>query len=170
MLTKIVGKKPSWCWLAYILEHLLIDCYRKPILNTFADVRKDIHIPKVEGVSMAVVKETEGTEAEWGVYLINSKQVELKNVIVSSKGYGNLNDEEVKTSTLRHFFDEVKANSHQKIEKIMPDVFGLNNEYMLTFYIDGVIHDRKYIFVPDSVVEENLILIPLIDRPGVLIK
>lgn len=133
-------------------------------------MRKDIHIPKVEGVSMAVVRETEGAEAEWGVYLINSKQVELKNVIVSSKGYGNLNDEEVKTSTLRHFFDEVKANSHQKVEKIMPDVFGLNNEYMLTFYIDGVIHDRKYIFVPDSVVEENLIQIPLIDRPGVLIK
>ena len=133
-------------------------------------MRKDIHIPKVEGVSMAVVRETEGAEAEWGVYLINSKQVELKNVIVSSKGYGNLNDEEVKTSTLRHFFDEVKANSHQKVEKIMPDVFGLNNEYMLTFYIDGVIYDRKYIFVPDSVVEENLIQIPLIDRPGVLIK
>ena len=49
-------------------------------------------------------------------------------------------------------------------------VFGLNNEYMLTFYIDGIIYDRKYIFVPDSVVEENLIQIPLIDRPGILIR
>ena len=52
----------------------------------------------------------------------------------------------------------------------MPEVFGLNNEYMLTFYIDGTIHDRKFIFVPDSIVEENLIQIPLIELPGILIK
>jgi hypothetical protein len=142
-------------------------------LDTFAKraiVRKDIHIPKVEGVSMAVVRETDGNEAEWGVYLINSKKVGLKNIIVASKGYGFLNDVEVKTSTLRHFFDELSASSFLKVEKIMPDVFGLNNEYMLTFYINGVIHDRKYIFVPDSVVEDNLIQIPLIDRPGILIR
>jgi CRISPR/Cas system-associated exonuclease Cas4 (RecB family) len=133
-------------------------------------VKKDIHIPKVEGVSMAVVKETDNADAEWGVYLINRKTVELKNIIVASKGYGIINDEEIKTSTLRHFHDELEANSFQKIEKIMPDVFGLNNEYMLTFYIDGVIHDRKYIFVPDSVLEYNLIQIPLVERPGILIR
>ena len=119
---------------------------------------------------MAVVRETDGEEPEWGVYLINSKKVELKNIIIASKGYGYLNDVEVKTSTLRHFFDDLAGESFLKVEKIMPDVFGLNNEYMLTFYIDGVIHDRKYIFVPDSVVEENLIQIPLIDRPGILIR
>jgi hypothetical protein len=133
-------------------------------------MRKDIHIPKVEDVSMAVVKETEGEMPEWGVYLINKKDVDLKNIIVASKGYGTLNDQEVKTSTLRHFFDELSAKSFQKVEKIMPDVFGLNNEYMLTFYIDQLIYDRKYIFVPDSIVETNLIQIPLIDKPGILIK
>lgn len=133
-------------------------------------VKKDIHIPKVEDVSMAVVKETDNVDVEWGVYLINNKNVELKNIIIASKGYGVLDDQEIKTSTLRHFFDEIKPESFLKVEKIMPDVFGLNNEYMLTFYIDGTIYDRKYIFVPDSVVEENLIQIPLIDRPGILIR
>ena len=133
-------------------------------------MRKDIHIPKVEDVSMAVVRETDGADAEWGVYLINQKDVELKNIIVASKGYGSVNDQEIKTSTLRHFFDDLDARSFTKVEKIMPDVFGLNNEYMLTFYIDQMIYDRKYIFVPDSIVEENLIQIPLIDKPGILIK
>lgn len=141
-----------------------------PILNTFAVVRKDIHIPKVEGVSMAIVKETDGADAEWGVYLINHKNTELRNIIIASKGYGTIHDEEIKTSVLRHFFEELGADSFQKIEKIMPDVFGLNNEYMLTFYIDKVIYDRKYIFVPDSVVHDNLIQIPLINRPGILIR
>lgn len=133
-------------------------------------MRKDIHIPKVVDVSMAVVRETEGTEAEWGVYLINKKDVALKNIIIASKGYGVLNDQEVKTSTLRHFVEELAENSFAKVEKIMPDVFGLNNEYRLTFYIDGIIHDRKYIFLPDSIVEENLIQIPLIEKPGIFIK
>lgn len=133
-------------------------------------MKKDIHFPKVEGVSMAVVKETDNIDAEWGVYLINNKDVELKNIIVASKGYGMLDNQEIKTSTLRHFFDELGAANFLKVEKIMPDVFGLNNEYMLTFYIDGTIYDRKYIFVPGSVVDENLIQIPLIDRPGILIR
>ena len=133
-------------------------------------MRKDIHIPKVVDVSMAVVRETEGAEAEWGVYLINKKDVALKNIIVASKGYGVLNDQEVKTSALRHFVEELAENSFAKVEKIMPDVFGLNNEYRLTFYIDETIHDRKYIFLPDSIVEENLIQIPLIEKPGILIK
>ena len=133
-------------------------------------MRKDIHIPKVEGVSMAVVKETDDVNAEWGVYLINNKSIDLKDIIIVSKGYGTINNEEIKTSTLRHFFDDLRTNSFQKVEKIMPEVFGLNNEYMLTFYIDGVIYDRKYIFVPDSVLEDNLIQIPLIDRPGILIR
>ena len=133
-------------------------------------MRKDIHIPKVEDVSMAVVRETEGPDAEWGVYLINHKTEALQDIIVASKGYGTINEEEIKTSTLRHFFEILDQRSFQKVEKIMPDVFGLNNEYMLTFYIDKMIYDRKYIFVPDSIVEENLIPIPLIDKLGVLIK
>ena len=119
---------------------------------------------------MAVVRETEGQDAEWGVYLINQKEVGIDNIIIASKGYGVLNDQEVKTSTLRHFFDDLEAKSFHKVEKIMPDVFGLNNGYMLTFYIDKMIYDRKYIFVPDSIVEENLIQIPLVDKPGILIK
>lgn len=119
---------------------------------------------------MAVVRETEGSDAEWGVYLLNHKNVPLQNIIVSSKGYGVINEEPIKTSTLRHFFDFIGPNDTLKVEKIMPEVFGLNNEYMLTFYIDGTIHDRKFIFVPDSIVEENLIQIPLIELPGILIK
>lgn len=133
-------------------------------------MKKDIHIPKVENVSMAVVRETSEPDAEWGVYLINQKEVALSNLIIASKGYGVLDELEVKTSTLRHFFEKLEEHSFLKVEKIMPDVFGLNNEYRLTFYIDGLIYDRKYIFVPESIVEENLVHVPLVEKPGVLIK
>ncbi|MDP6908024.1 MAG: hypothetical protein QF371_00900, partial [Flavobacteriales bacterium] len=89
---------------------------------------------------------------------------------VASKGYGRLDEKEVKTSTLRHFFDELKPQTYLKVEKIMPEVFGLNNEYMLTFYVNQLIHDRKFIFVPGSIAEQNLITVPLIERPGILIR
>jgi len=119
---------------------------------------------------MAIIQETDGHDPEWGVYLINFKEVDIENIIVASKGYGTLNNEQVKTSTLRHFFDKLKKQNFLKVEKIMPEVFGLNNEYMLTFYIDKLIYDRKFVFVPESVAKENLIQIPLIKRPGILIR
>jgi hypothetical protein len=130
-------------------------------------VKKDIKRPKVENVAMAIVKED---NEEWSVYLINQKNVTLTNVMVVSKGYGTVNGEEVKTSQLRHFIEEVPANTGAKVEKVVDEVFGLTNEYMLSFYIDSVIYDKKYIFLAESVIEENLVAIPLLEKPGVLIR
>lgn len=132
-------------------------------------MKKDIVRPKVEDVAMAVVRLGDANDDDWAVYLINRKQVPLRNVLISSKGYGILNGEEVRTSVLRHFFDEVKPNSFVKIEKITFEVFGLNNEYLLSFYIDGEIYDRKYIFLPESITTPNLVKVPLVNLPGVLI-
>ena len=54
-------------------------------------MRKDIQPPKVEGVAMAVVREAdEEGEQAWYVYLINQNDVVLENVLVSSRGYGEL--------------------------------------------------------------------------------
>lgn len=133
-------------------------------------MKKDIHIPKVQGVSMAVVREEEGPEAEWGVYLINSKDSTLTDIIVSSKGFGELDGEKVATSELRHYFEGLAPKSYVKVERIVEEVFGLNNQYFLTFYIDGLIHDRKFIFVPGSVAEENMVTVPLVNLPGILIR
>jgi len=133
-------------------------------------MKKDIHIPKVQGVSMAIVREEDGPEAEWGVYLINSKDSTLTDIIVSSKGFGELDGEKVATSELRHYFEGLAAHSYVKVERIVEEVFGLNNQYFLTFYIDGLIHDRKFIFVPGSVAEENLVTVPLVNLPGILIR
>lgn len=133
-------------------------------------MRKDIHIPKVEDVSMALVRVEGGPEAEWGVYLLNYKDVTLEDVIVSSKGYGIINGEKVETSELRHYFAGLAANSFVKVERIVEEVFGLNNQYFLTFYINGLIHDRKFIFVPGSVAEQHLVTVPIVNLPGILIR
>jgi hypothetical protein len=135
-------------------------------------MKKDIVRPKVEDVSMAVVLEKDaanGQPREWAVYLINRKDVALRNVLIASKGYGNIDGQEIRTSVLRHFFEDVGPQSSTKVERIMEDVFGLNNEYMLSFYIGSDIYDRKYIFVPESVNDGNLVKVPILGLKGVLI-
>jgi hypothetical protein len=133
-------------------------------------MKKDLPLNIVEDISIAVVLETETpTSKVWNVYLINEKKSAIQNVLVSSKGYGLKDGREVKTTTLRHFIGDMEANSSQKIEAIDPQVFGLTNEYWLSYYVDGTIYDKKYVFLPESIVDENLIKIPLVNKPGVMI-
>lgn len=134
-------------------------------------MKKDIIPPIVEDIAVAIVtEENELGENEWNVYLLNLKKEKIEGVLVTSKGYGSLDGEEVKTSTLRHFLDEVKAHSFVKIEPIVETVFGLNNEYWVSFYINKVMYDKKYIFLAESITPTNLIMIPLINKRGVMIK
>lgn len=124
----------------------------------------------MENVSIAVVLETSGPESKtWKVYLLNLKSDPLETVLVSSKGYGEKDGEQVKTSILRHSLGDVPAHSYAAIELIDEQVFGLTNEYWLSYYIKGTIYDKKFIFVPESIVDTNLIRIPLLNKPGVMI-
>ncbi|SEG30099.1 hypothetical protein [Sphingobacterium lactis] len=133
-------------------------------------MKKDLPLNIVEDISIAVVLESETpTTKVWNVYLINEKDVDISNVLVSSRGYGEKDGKQVKTTTLRHFIGDMDANSIQKIEAIDSQVFGLTNEYWLSYYIDGTIYDKKYVFLPESIVDDNLIKIPLVNKPGVMI-
>jgi hypothetical protein len=134
-------------------------------------MKKDIVPPEVKDIAVAVVQEeNELAETVWNVYLINLKSSDIEAVLVSSQGYGKFNDEDVKTSTLRHFLDVVTSKSFKKIEPIVETVFGLNNEYWVSFYIDKVMYDKKYIFLPETIKEENFVLVPYINKKGVMIK
>lgn len=134
-------------------------------------MKKDISPPLVEDIAVAVIKEeNELAETIWNVYLINLKNDAIEGVLVSSKGYGFYNNETVQTSTLRHFLDVVKANSFKKIEPILETLFGLNNEFWVSFFINNVMYDKKYIFLPETIKEENCINIPVINKKGVMIK
>jgi hypothetical protein len=133
-------------------------------------MKKDIEPPKVEDVSMAVVREAdpEGGQA-WYVYLINAKDVALENVLISSRGYGEIDGEWRATGEMRHSLERLEAKSWARIERIVEDVFALSNQYWLSFYLDGVIHDRKFIFVAGSIDEDNFTNLPLMAVKGVLI-
>ncbi len=134
-------------------------------------MRKDIKPPKVEGVAMAVVREPDPEGGEgWYVYLVNQNDFALENVLISSRGYGELGGETRRTSEMRHFLGRLGPKSWARIERIVEDVFGLNNQYWLSFYIGRELHDKKYIFLPESIQEANFTTVPLMQVRGVMIQ
>ena len=134
-------------------------------------MKKDLPENIVTDIAIAVVLESESPESKhWNVYLINLKDHPIETVLVSSKGYGLKDGQEVKTSILRHSIGHLNAREFKLIEAIDEQVFGLTNEYWLSYYIDDVIYDKKYTFLPESIVESNLMRIPVVNKPGVMIR
>ncbi len=132
-------------------------------------MKKDIPFLPVEGVKIAVARQmNELHQPEWRVYLINRNRQPITNVFVTSKGYGEKDAVQQKTSTLRHYFAEVQPNSHHLIEPIDPALFHLTNEYWVSYFIGGQVYDKKFLFVPDSITESNVIPIQSLGMEGVL--
>lgn len=127
---------------------------------------KDIPNTKVENVAIAVIYEGE----DWNVYLINLSETDLKNVLVSSKGYITHEDGlQTKTSELRHALGDVSAKSYAKVEPIIENVFGLHNQYWVSFFVNEEMLDKKYIFLAETIKKENFVNIPIINKKGVMI-
>jgi len=132
-------------------------------------MRKDIDFGTVEGVSVAIATAQDETGAAiWNVYLLNHNPFPIDNVLVTSKGYGKVEEDEVKTSVLRHMFERVEARTFVQIEPIDPALFHINNEYWVSYYVNQQIFDKKFIFVPEAVTQENLIEIKMLQMQGVL--
>ncbi len=135
-------------------------------------MRKDIKLPEVKDIYMAAVYEkNELGEEEWMVYLVNNSNKFLNSILVASKGYGKniRTGEKIETSTLRHFIENLQPYAAAKVERIMPDVFGLNNEYWLSFRIGTQMYDKKFVFLAESIKKENTTQVPIVEREGVLI-
>ena len=134
-------------------------------------MKADLPNNSVEDVAIAVVLMSETPEVKnWKVYIINLKNEASTNVLITSKGYGEKDGKQVKTSLLRHSIGNLTPQSYAGVEAIDTQVFGLTNEYWLSYYIDKEIFDKKFIFLPESIVEGNMIRIPILNKPGVMIK
>lgn len=135
-------------------------------------MKKDISFLPVEGVKLAVVRKlSEAAVVEWNVVLMNDNDFPLTTVMITSRGYSNdegANGVKQQTSVLRHFHPEVAAKGHVIIEPIMPELFKLYNEYWVSYYVENQILDKKFVFVPDSIVEKNMSPIPALEAEGVI--
>ena len=131
-------------------------------------MKKDIKIPQVNDVYVAVVNEynDEYKTNNWNAYIINDKDVDLEMILIVSKGY----TQDKETSLMRHKLEKLPKKSYAKIELMQEDVLALNNEFKVTFFEDNEMFDKTYLFRKNTIYEKALKPIPLMEAKGVLVK
>ena len=135
-------------------------------------MKEELMGPKVENVSVAITEELIDNEKSYYAYLINLRDDIMEGIIISSTGYGENTQtgETIKTSTLRHCIEVLLPNEVAKIEPIMPEIFGLSNEYWVSFWVDGVMYDKRFVFPAESISSKNMSVISLLGKKGVVIE
>ena len=130
-------------------------------------MRKDIQIPEVTNIKMAVVYEYNDVYKtdDWNVYIINNKNVDLEMMVIVSQGFSKTKT----TSLLRKKIEKLPANSFAKIELIQPELFKLNNRFQVTFFEENTLFDKTFIFKENSIKESALRMIPELKKRGVQI-
>ena len=131
-------------------------------------MRKDIHIPEVSGVEMAIVFEYNDIYKtdDWNVYIINNKEVDLETILIVTRGY---NDKKI-SSVIRKKIDLLPKNSFAKVELIQPELFALTNEFQVTFFSDNQLFEKTFVFEKDTVKEGALRMIKSLNKKGILKK
>lgn len=134
-------------------------------------MRKDIIIPKVENVYIAAIQEwnDDFMQKTWYAYLINDGDYKLENVIIVSNASGMIDGEMRKTSQLRHGFIEIPAVSSVKIELIEDSVLALDNQFMVSYFINNTLYDKNYVFKAGTIDEAKTEEVPLLFKDGILI-
>ena len=129
-------------------------------------MKKDILIPKVKGISIAVVHEYNTTynSYDWNAYIINEQSVDLEMVIIVTKGYS----EAKKTATFRKKIDILPAKSFAKIEMLLEDVLSINNRFNVSFFEGNTLYEKSFEFKKNTINEKALQQIPLINLKGIL--
>ena len=135
-------------------------------------MKSDIKIPEVENVFLAAVSEYSDDFGEnvWNVYLINDSDFDLESVMVVSKAFGTIDGEMKKTSLLRHAFVHVPAVSVVKVEMIEKSVLQLNNEFMLTYFIENTMYDKSFIFKKHFDKQSEVEEIPILFVDGFAVR
>jgi hypothetical protein len=129
-------------------------------------LKKDILIPEVKDVYIAVVHEYNDTYKvyDWNAYIINDKSVDLEMVIIVTKGYS----EDKKTATFRKKIEALPAKSYTKIEMLLEDVLSINNLFNVSFFEDNKLFEKAFEFRKNTINENALQQIPLMKLKGVL--
>jgi hypothetical protein len=128
-------------------------------------------IPPVEGINMVVLLDEGQGEPSYYVYLVNNKPDIIEGIIVTSVGYGEdlKTGENVKTSVLRHSLEVMLPGELAKIEMISPEVFNLYNEFWVSFWLEEILYDKKFVFAPRTILTENLTYLKQFEKKGIML-
>ena len=129
-------------------------------------MKKDIEIPEVKDVFIAVVREEnkEFRTQDWNAYIINDRNTPIDTVLIVTRGY----DDKDATATMRHTIQELPPQSFAKVEFLQDEVLKLINEFSVSFFAEGKMFHKKYIFRKNSINKNALRELPVMQQKGVL--
>jgi hypothetical protein len=135
-------------------------------------MKKDIIIPEVENVYVVAIKEwnEDFGENSWYAYILNNTSEKLEMAMVVSNASGIINNEERKTGSFRHVFNEVLPETAIKVELLENNVLQLNNHFMLSYFLNGKLYDKNFSFEANSLTDENTTEFHKINRVGIIGK
>lgn len=129
-------------------------------------MKKDIHIPEVSDVVIAVVFEYNAiyNTDDWNAYIINKKSIDLELVVIVSQGFSDVKT----TSLFRKKLDVLPANSFAKLELMQPELFKLNNRFQVSFFEGNTLFEKTFLFEENTIKEGALRMIPEMGKRGIL--
>ena len=129
-------------------------------------MKKDIQIPEVTGLDIAVVYEYNDVYKtdDWNVYIVNKKDIDLEMVVIVTQGFS----ETKTTSLMRKKLDLLPANSYAKVEFIQPELFKLHNRFQVSFFEGNTLFDKTFLFEKNTIKEGALRMIPQLKKRGIL--
>lgn len=131
-------------------------------------MKKDIEIPEVKDVFLAVVREEneDFRSLDWNAYLVNDSNTAIDTVLIVTRGFS----ETQATSTMRHSLKELPSKSFAKVEFLQDEVLSLNNEFSVSFFSEGKMLHKKFLFRKNSINEKATQDIPVMGKRGVVVR
>ncbi len=129
-------------------------------------MKKDIEIPIAKNIQLVATQEwdKEFLQKNWYVYIINNRVDTIESVLVMSRG----ESKDKKTTTIRRNLGNLPPSTSKKIEFIQEEVLSFTNEYVVTFFAEGKLFDRTFIFEPQSINESNTVFVEVIGQECVV--
>lgn len=131
-------------------------------------MKKDIVIPVVENIEIAIVLEPNEIDGsnDWNVYIINKKEIDIEMIMIVSQGFSD----EKTTSVFRRKIDKLEAKSFEIFEKMQPELFDLDNRFQVSFFEGNQMHEKTFIFQATTIQEGFFRDIDLLGKKGVVCK
>jgi len=94
----------------------------------------------------------------------------MTNVLITSQGHGEIGGVDKTTTVLRHFHQSIAPGAALKIEPIHSDLFGISNEYWISFNDNDIMLDKRFVFKAGDISPAGLKPVPVLEKPGVYIR
>ena len=132
-------------------------------------MKKDIEIPEVKDVEIAVVKEynEEFLQDAWYAYLFNNSKEAIEAIMIVSKATGEIDGEKRDSSIFRHAFPSLAAGEALKVELLDEAIFDLTNTFMLTYFQGAKLFDKNFVFPAKSISDESLKNLTFANKKGI---